>query len=478
MSNFNPSLVRKSSLLAAALILSGGLPTVMAASAFTQPDSSFNGNLMVRTQPVYAGSEVELAGRGFKPEQQVILLRGDTRLTSEALVADAEGNVSGKISVPADAAAGTHPVIMQVSGPDAASIINLKISPNIPLSGDNLFNIESASLPDGLYQSAYSPRNNALFVTRAVGRPPISQSEILKLDPNTLEILARVTPPVDNTSRTAPAGGPGGAPAASGPGVYGVYGIGVDDRNGNVWVTNTRQNTVAVYRQADLSLVKQFPNGTVSHSFEAVVDEARNRVYVSAATSNHIAVLNAGTLEFIKTLTVPTEVRARGTSFGTMTLSLDSQNARLYTVSLNTPELAVINTRTNEVERVIALPGAERASGVAWNRVSRQVGVVSQGSDNLLIINPATGEVVHDIPVGAGPLRVEADPASGYFYVSNRGSDSITVVTPEGRIIANLDGGSFPNHVVADGKGNIFAVNKARGADDARGDFVRRISLK
>lgn len=478
MSNFIPSLMRKSSLLAAALILSGGLPNVMAASAFTQPDSSFNGNLMVRTQPVYAGSEVELAGRGFKPEQQVILLRGDARLTDEALVADAEGNVSGTISIPADAAVGTHPVVMQVSRPDAASIISLKVSPNIPLSGENLFNVEAASLPDGLYQAAYSARNAAVFVTRAVGRPPISQSEILKLDPNTLEILARVTPPVDTTPRTAPAGGPGGAPAASGPGVYGVYGIGVDDRNGNVWVTNTRQNTVAVYRQSDLSLVKQFPNGTVNHSFEAVVDEARNQVYVSAATSNHIAVLNAGTLEFIKTISVPTEVRARGTSFGTMTLSLDRQNARLYTVSLSTPELAVINARTNEVERIIALPGADRASGVAWNPVSRQVGVVSQGSDNLLILNPATGEVLHDIPVGAGSLRVEVDTVSGNYFISNRGSDTITVVSPQGRIIANLDGGSFPNHLVADGKGNIFAVNKARGSDDARGDFIRRISLK
>lgn len=464
MSNPTPFLKRSSCLLVAALVMSGGLSAALAASAFTAPDTSFGGSLQVSTQPVYAGTEIELAGRGFKANQQVVLLRGETQLTSEALVADAEGNVSGKISIPADAAVGIHPVVMQVSGPDAASIINLKVSPNIPLSGDNLFNIQSASLPAGLYQSAYSPRNNTLFVTRAVGRPPVKESGLLKIDPQTLRILGQIEPALvterDDGHR------------------YAVYGIAVDDRNGNVWVGNTRDNTVAVYRQSDLSLAKQFPRGTVTHPRDLVVDEARNRVYVSASTTPYVSVLDGNTLEFIKSIHVPTQVRARGSNFTTMGLALDATNNRLYTASMGTPELAVINTRTDRVERILTLPNATRATGVAWNPVSRHVGVVSQGTDNLLIVNPENGDVIADVAVGAGSLNVTADPVSGNYFVSNRGSDTLTVVDATGKIIANLDGGSYPNHVNADGKGNIFAVNKARGANDARGDFVRRITLQ
>ena len=42
-------------------------------------------------------------------------------------------------------------------------------------------------------------KNPVLFVTAAVGRPPVTQSELLKLDPETLEITARVTPAQDGT---------------------------------------------------------------------------------------------------------------------------------------------------------------------------------------------------------------------------------------------------------------------------------------
>jgi len=43
-------------------------------------------------------------------------------------------------------------------------------------------------------------------------------------------------------------------------------------------------------------------------------------------------------------------------------------------------------------------------------------------------------------------------------------------------VVGNLDGGTFPNHVREDGKGNVFAVNKSRGAEDPKGDRITRIT--
>jgi len=93
-------------------------------------------------------------------------------------------------------------------------------------------------------------------------------------------------------------------------------------------------------------------------------------------------------------------------------------------------------------------------------------------------VNPESGEIEHDVYVGAGALNVAYDPAARLAYVSNRGADTITVVNDAGEIIANLDGGSFPNHLTVGPNGTVFAVNKARGADDANGDHIRRVVRK
>jgi DNA-binding beta-propeller fold protein YncE len=86
--------------------------------------------------------------------------------------------------------------------------------------------------------------------------------------------------------------------------------------------------------------------------------------------------------------------------------------------------------------------------------------------------------VLHDVAVGAGALNVAFDPKAGLAYVTNRGAGTVTVVDRSGRVVGNLDGGTFPNHVRADGKGNVFAVNKSRGTDDAKGDRITRIALR
>ncbi|WP_208596462.1 YncE family protein [Vreelandella zhanjiangensis] len=315
------------------------------------------------------------------------------------------------------------------------------------------------ALPAGLYQSAYSAKNSALFVTRAVGRPPVTQSELLKVDPDTLEVIARVTPHQ--------------VPDYDDERVFAAYGVGVDDANGNVWVTNTRENTVAVYRQDDLSLVKQFDAETVPHSRDVIIDSQRAKAYVSATGENYLSVFDASTLEPLGQIEISSSVR--GEQFTPMSLALDEASGRLFTVSISTPEAVVIDTQNDSVEKVITLTNANRASGVAFDAQSEQLLVASQGSDNLLYVDIASGDIVHDVPVGAGPLNVAFEADSGLAYVSNRASGTLAILNREGELVANIDGGTYPNHVHADGQGHIFAVNKARGENDPRGDHVRRI---
>jgi YVTN family beta-propeller protein len=168
----------------------------------------------------------------------------------------------------------------------------------------------------------------------------------------------------------------------------------------------------------------------------------------------------------------------RGKSFTPTSLELDAKTGKLYTAGLSTGEAAIIDGATGKVESVFALPNARSAIGVAWNPVAQRLLVASQGSDNLLIVDPQTQKVVHDVYVGAGALNVAYEPVSGLAFVSNRVAGTLTAVDADGNIVGNFSGGTLPNHVHEDGKGVMYAINKSRGADDPEGDRITRIVVK
>lgn len=452
------ALLRKAGLSAAVLSLS--LANAFAAPAFDQPDADFRGSLNA-AGVVYAGTEAQLAGRGFTPGQEVILLQNGHTLTPQALVADKEGNLSTTVAIPAEAAVGVHPVVMQVSKPSTAGIFNLKVSPKVELSGQDKFELQSQHLAPGLYQSAYSPKNKVLFVTSAVGRPPVKQSQLVKVNPKTLAVEASVTP-------AAQKGRDDGQ-------VQAVYGVDVDDKQGNVWVTNTRSSSVAVYSQKDLKLVKQFEDGVVSHPRDVVVDEKADRAYVSSPGADTLAVFDTKKLTQLDPIELQSRTRNKP---GTMSLVLDAEKDRLYTVSASTNELIIVDLKNDNAQTVFPVPGARGLAGVSVDSKNDQVYITAQGSDNLLILNAKDGSVQHDIKIGAGALNVVFDPKTSLAYVASRGAGTVTAVNGKGEIVANLDGGSFPNHVSLDGEGNAYLVNKSKGKDDQTADRITRLHLK
>ena len=209
---------------------------------------------------------------------------------------------------------------------------------------------------------------------------------------------------------------------------------------------------------------------------DVVVDGTRGKVFASATGEDHLSVFDARTFKELPAVTLES-----GVDDGTLTpmsLVLDEKGGKLFTVSIGTPEAAVIDVASGKVEKVIDLGNSISASGVAFDAARNRLYVASQGTDNLLIVDVAAGRVLHDVPVGAGALNVAFDDASGLAYVSNRGAGTVTVVNGDGKVVANLDGGTLPNHVRADGKGNVFAVNKSRGAEDPKGDRITRITPK
>lgn len=135
---------------AAALAVTLAL-TACATATFEAPDASFKGRVnVVETPLIVAGTEVKLAGRDFKPGQQVTLMVGGTALTSSPATVGADGTFRTQFKVPASAEVGSHSLVVNAAKPAAALVVPLKVSPNLPLSGEAGFELKSAKLPSGL----------------------------------------------------------------------------------------------------------------------------------------------------------------------------------------------------------------------------------------------------------------------------------------------------------------------------------------
>lgn len=441
---------------------------VSAQSLFTPSNDVFPGYVgagAAEGEDLRAGGSAIIEGEELIPGQQITLMRGTTVLNPDGpLTVDPEGNFEFEMTVEESATTGLHPIVVIAENPAAATVVDLKVSPGVPLSGEDSVEIVSQPVARGLYQVIYSEEAGAAYVTSSVGRPPITESALTKIDAETLETIAQVSPAEAPQREDGRDGG-----------LFALYGIGVDDANGNVWVTNTRQNTLAVYSQDDLSLVKQFDPETVNHSRDVLVDESRGRAYVSGTFTPLIHVFDSGSLEELEPIEIESQVR--GEEFSVMSLDLNEESGTLVTVSFTTPEAAVVDLESGEA-RVIPLPGALRASGVAYDPQEDLMFVASQDTDNLLILDAGSGEVLHDVEVGAGALNVAFEPQSRTAFVSSRGAQTITIVDTEGNIVANLDAGYQPNQLRADGRGNVYAVNKSAGGDTEEGGSIWRIRMK
>ncbi|MDO6587891.1 ATP-binding protein [Salipiger sp. 1_MG-2023] len=449
----------RSTALGAMMIAAGGM-------ALADPFAglgSFDGRIGAsgpNRGPIVAGGEAEVQARGFAPGQPVTLRQGGEALAGSPFTADDEGRLTAKLAIPAGTAAGVYPVVVEMGG-DApyATTFDLKVSKELGAINTDAYSAQSVEIVHNPYQVAIG--DGAVFVTGAVGRPPVKVSELAKLDPDTMEITARVTPPA------APARADG-----SDGGVFAVYGVGVAP--GQVWVTNTRQNTVAVYSSDNLSLIKQFDAGTVSHPRDAVYHDGK--VYVTATFKPLVHVFDTETLEELTPITLTSS--RRGQDFATASLSLAPEAGKLFVSSLRSDEVAVIDLASGAQDAAWPIDGSDNTIGLAASPDGSRVYTVAQGNDTISVIDGTSGEVLRQVNVGANPLNAVVEPQSGNVFIALRNGHSVAVLDPEGELLANLDVGSTPNHLAQDGQGNVYVVNKSAGEDDPTAHQLTRLTAK
>ncbi|MFT4082357.1 MAG: hypothetical protein QM638_07200 [Nocardioides sp.] len=437
--------------------------TVDPAISFTGLAVSSTGTVTVSNlQPGATFDSVTLDPDSTVDDDEIEILDAD-------FTADDTGTATGSVTVPAGEYLGTKTFTVTQSLPYGATYTaSAKVSPSTATSGESGYaRVASATgaVAQGLYQSAYSSQSDALFATAAFSGTNGWDGYLYKLDPDTLKVESSV----EASEVTA-----GGAR-------YAPYGVGVDDTNGTVWVTNTRQNTVAVYSQDDLSLLQQWTgtdstdaNGYVNHPRDVVADPADGYVFVSSASEGssgdgYISVFESDDqdgdgVKYEKIEDIAVHAR---TEFSPMSLELDAEDGKLFTVSSTTAAAMVIDTKTLEDTIIdvdgLVVDGSRGASGVAYDADSNRLFIASQNTDEVVVaqLNDDLTEstTIKELAAGAGSLNVAFDPVHELAYVANFSGTTITVLDTDGNRVANL-GLSKPNHLAEDGQGSVYAVNK------------------
>ena len=309
----------------------------------------------------------------------------------------------------------------------------------------------------GQFQVGYSKKNHKLFVPTVGARGNLASS-LARVDADTLQTEAFAELPVKQNDK----------------GQYGytsAYGVTVDDVDGTVWVTNTTDNSVAVYDQQTLKLiwtnegVKEGDPNWIEHPRSVLVDHESGKAFVTGRFFVSAIDLKTKQVEKIQLEGAPDN----GTRYISMNLFLDG--GKLYVPERTGGKLFVVDTKTFKVEKTIQTQGEDstvevRPSDVAVDHSLNEIYVSSQGvkgvNSGISVYDLTTGEFKKFVKFGTQALALEHDEDSDLVYVTDFGTGKVAVF--DGRtdeVIGEVEmNGAAANDVTLLKDGSVLVLDK------------------
>ncbi|MFT3719528.1 YncE family protein [Pseudorhodoferax sp.] len=340
------------------------------------------------------------------------------------------------------------------------------------------------ALAQGLYELAYSTRQNAVFVVSSGGfGPTAAPSKVLRLNPETLAVEAEI--PLERKG----------------------FGATLDDAANRLYVGNTNDGSITVVDTATNKVVGVAqlaqkakvtgPDGKEAerypHNFrEMVVDAANHRLYAPGLTFKDSA------LYVVDTRTLQVEKVLPGFGFVATGVALDTRGGKLY-VSNSQGQLFTVDTRTLAVAKVETAAG-DQLLNLVVDQGGRRVLATDQGMEmmdgmrakagglasyqrrgtgnQVVALDPATGKALASLPTGEGPVALLLDEPRQRLYVTNRGAGTVTVFdTRSNALLQTIPLPTHPNSLALDAQRNVLYVTVKNGEKDPKGgnESVARI---
>jgi YVTN family beta-propeller protein len=317
---------------------------------------------------------------------------------------------------------------------------------------------KKAKVAAGLYEIAVSTTTNLVHVASAGPRGGNS-AKIVGLDPRTLEVRSTIEL--------------GDDPA---------FGLAVNDRTGMLFGTATRDGKLLAIDLRSGTVKAQIGEGEGAHVRQVVVDEARNRAFVSVFGFRD----KPSAIWVVDTASnAVATVISDGLEGGISGLAYDPAGDRLFAAAMQANEVVEVSlSRRAGVRRFAS--GGETPINLAYDAAGARLFCTNQKSGQLSVLNAASGQALKVLETGAGALGVTLSGDGAVAYVANRGAGTVSVVDARNlTVTASLETGTHPNTVAVDRRSGLaYVTNKARmaprgqpPAEDPNGDTVSLIRL-
>lgn len=344
--------------------------------------------------------------------------------------------------------------------------------------------IQRQDLAPGLYELAYSARQNAVFVAATGGFGDNAEKpRVLRLDPQTLAVQAEIALPTRG------------------------FGVVLDDEAGRLYVGHTIDAAVSVVdigANRVISTVKladkvksKAPDGReverAPHNFrELVLDKANHRLYLPG-----LSLAGDGALYVVDTQSLRLEKVVPGLGRGATGIALDARGNRLFVSNLM-GQIAVVDTVGLVVSRTFD-SGGDQPLNLVYDALTNRLFATDQGlpsiqelrkkeqadyvprpGNRVLVLDADTGKSVATLQAGEGPVALTLDAARQRLYVTNRGSGSVSVFdSTRYQALQTIALPTHPNSLALDAARNVLYVSVKNGRDAAQGsqESVARIAF-
>jgi YVTN family beta-propeller protein len=263
-----------------------------------------------------------------------------------------------------------------------------------------------------------------------------------------------------------------GTVAATVPVGSGPWGVAVNPRGTELWITDRDSRSVSVIDLATRTVVATIPVDRVPLGI--VFDAAGAHAYVASYGDNRVDVIDTASRAVARRFRVdrgpssvildPTGQTLYVASFGADTVSaldptsgrllaripaahkplhlaIDADRGRLYVTNFGAGSVSVIGLVSRTVLTTIKV--GRKPFGVAVDTERARAWVSNAAQDTVVAIGTAENVVIDSLPTPSGPLGVAIDP-DGHVLVASGNSGVLSILDPSGATASSVVVGAVP----------------------------------
>ncbi len=229
----------------------------------------------------------------------------------------------------------------------------------------------------------------------------------------------------------------------------GPKGMAVDPSGERLYVVNTLSRTISIIDTSRFDVLDTiYLTSGIEPTDVVMMPDPINplewRLYITNKGSNDVSVVNISQRRISKTIPVGVSP-----SF----IAVDTDRKEVYVTNEVSNALSIISTVDDSVIATIVVD--TRPTGIILGR--DKIYVLNEGSNKISVISPSSREIINTIPGGIGPRR-GIQGFNNRVFIANTSTNGMTFLTSLETITRTIPLRSFPIGLVGDEKRNRLYV--------------------